>query len=446
MPNEKLINEIESILGQVAELGAEKERTRLGPNLLVTNPTPTGLSNYILVRDDRDGDNILALKVPGVVYNTNDLVNVLFVRGGEAIAFQQGSGSSSSGIWGIIAGTSTDIYYNAGDAVIGKVTAPDARLELLDTAQPQLRLTFQDATKYADLTVDTSHDLTINPSSTGQIILATVDVTIEEDLIHSGDTDTKMTFTADDIEFTVGGLSLLKLTEDAQDLITLGPGSGDVDINFNGDMFLRGSDAFFGHTITAPSSSINQIEMASSGNKAISSSSFSTTATFAGEPVIQLQKSHTASIGTLSTTQDGERLGRLDIVGVDSNNANRSTAGFRATQVGAAGVANVPSKLELVAANNVAIMALDESQNVGVGITSAIAAKLHVDQSSTTAAIPVLYLDQADVSEEMVEFNTTIGVGNAIEAVGAKTLTPTHFIKCTLPGGLTRYWEVGTIA
>lgn len=83
--------------------------------------------------------------------------------------------------------------------------------------------------------------------------------------------------------------------------------------------------------------------------------------------------------------------------------------------------------------------------NVGVGPTVPTA-KLHVDQASSTAAIPVLILDQADVSEEMIEFVSTIGVGNAIEAVGGKTLTVTHFIKITLPGALTRYIEVGTIA
>jgi len=67
-------------------------------------------------------------------------------------------------------------------------------------------------------------------------------------------------------------------------------------------------------------------------------------------------------------------------------------------------------------------------------------------QHSATTAVPVLLLSQADVSEEMIEFACTIGVGNAIEAVGGKTLTTTHFIKVTLPGGLTRYIPVGTIA
>lgn len=88
---------------------------------------------------------------------------------------------------------------------------------------------------------------------------------------------------------------------------------------------------------------------------------------------------------------------------------------------------------------------IESDGNVGIGTTNPTA-RLHIDQSSPTAVKPVLLLDQADISEEMIEFNATIGIGNAIEAVGAKTLTVTHFIKVTLPGGLTRYLPVGTIA
>jgi len=82
---------------------------------------------------------------------------------------------------------------------------------------------------------------------------------------------------------------------------------------------------------------------------------------------------------------------------------------------------------------------------VAVG-TNTPSAKLHVDQNSPTGTIPVLYLDQADSSEEMIEFNSVIGIGNAIEAVGAKVLTNTHFIKVTLTGGIVRYIPVGEIA
>ena len=39
----------------------------------------------------------------------------------------------------------------------------------------------------------------------------------------------------------------------------------------------------------------------------------------------------------------------------------------------------------------------------------------HIDQASTTAAIPVLTLDQADLSEEFIDFVTTVGAGNPID-------------------------------
>ena len=56
------------------------------------------------------------------------------------------------------------------------------------------------------------------------------------------------------------------------------------------------------------------------------------------------------------------------------------------------------------------------SGNVGIGTTTPTA-KLHVDQSSTTAAIPVLTLDQADVSEEFIHF-----IGTAANEVLTQSL------------------------
>lgn len=95
--------------------------------------------------------------------------------------------------------------------------------------------------------------------------------------------------------------------------------------------------------------------------------------------------------------------------------------------------------------NNVERVKVDSVGNVAIG-PSGPTARLHVDQDSAAGLVPVLFLEQADISEEMITFDSTIGVGNAIEAVGAKTLTTTHFIKVTLPGSLTRYLPVGTIA
>jgi hypothetical protein len=57
---------------------------------------------------------------------------------------------------------------------------------------------------------------------------------------------------------------------------------------------------------------------------------------------------------------------------------------------------------------------------VGIGET-APGGRLTVDQSSTTAAIPTLELEQADLSEEFINFVTTIGAGNPVQvaALGA---------------------------
>jgi hypothetical protein len=284
MPNETLISEIENLLADVIDLGGDNERSQIVPNLTVQDANPTNLDGWVIVSDDRDGDNILARKVGSVIYSDNDLVNVMFLRGTEPIAFQQGTRSSNNGIWEIVPSTSTDIYYDKGKVGIGTstiphggvgvallalegtdfseadgphiqittdfndrpvmqylhlgydeialnfdsyvdsagndissaqwnnfqiqksngnfrirydtavaaggaiswaegltvngtsgsvgigVTSPAAKLESVSNSLAQLRLSHTFGSKYVDFTVDTNHDLTIKPSSTGQII------------------------------------------------------------------------------------------------------------------------------------------------------------------------------------------------------------------------------------------------------------------------------------
>ena len=80
---------------------------------------------------------------------------------------------------------------------------------------------------------------------------------------------------------------------------------------------------------------------------------------------------------------------------------------------------------------------------VGIG-TLTPAAKVEIVQENATGAIPVITLEQVDVSEEIIEITSTAGTGNAVEAVGGKSLTTTLFIKCTV-NGATVYIPAGTI-
>lgn len=140
---------------------------------------------------------------------------------------------------------------------------------------------------YNPATLADGLEITVNATVGLSVTDATV--LIPGDLVHAGDPDNKIAFTDDVQTFTVGGLAMLTLTEAAQDLITFGPGSGDVDINFNGDMFLQGSDGFLGVAKVAPSFLIdaaghvriteaNRLKLAGTGASDVSMDAWGSTA------------------------------------------------------------------------------------------------------------------------------------------------------------------------
>ena len=130
--------------------------------------------------------------------------------------------------------------------------------------------------------------------------------------------------------------------------------------------------------------------------------------------------------------------GTTDVAGIQFGDGGGAARGYVRYD-------NNVDELELWAGGAEALV-IDSNQDMCVGNTAA-SAKVHIDQASATGAKPVLLLKQTDVSEEMIELDgTTVGTGNAIEAVGAKTLTTTHFIKVTITGVGTRYIPCGTIA
>jgi hypothetical protein len=75
------------------------------------------------------------------------------------------------------------------------------------------------------------------------------------------------------------------------------------------------------------------------------------------------------------------------------------------------------------------------TNRLGVNINNP-AAQTDVRQTSATGAVPTLYLNQADLSEEFIQFQTTIGAGNPISTATALPAAPTHRIRVSVNGTL----------
>ena len=81
-----------------------------------------------------------------------------------------------------------------------------------------------------------------------------------------------------------------------------------------------------------------------------------------------------------------------------------------------------------------------------VAACNADSAVLRVEQTATDGVATCVALKQDDLNIPFITFETTIGTGNALEAVGGKTLTTTHFVMVDIEGVGARYLPVGTIA
>jgi hypothetical protein len=236
------------------------------------------------------------------------------------------------------------------DGNIGIGTAgPDAKLEVSTIAGAQFRLTFEDGVKFAGFTVDTNHDLTIKPSSAGQIILQPTTDSI--DFFQVLDAD--------------GGIPVLNVDATNE---RVGTGTAEPFQNLAG-----GAADLTGKGIHIKSSSI--VRFILEGD--IAAFNIIDTGGGANDKIVSVAV-------------------RLGVCRWLSSNDDLTTR-----------------------VDNIFVMDLG-SGNVGCG-TGIPTAQLHVDQISTIAAKPVISLDQADLSEEFVNFVTTIGAGNPIDTAAIGT-------------------------
>tara|TARA_A100001515_G_C4588304_1_gene215279 strand:- start:1622 stop:3151 length:1530 start_codon:yes stop_codon:yes gene_type:complete len=174
----------------------------------------------------------IALKTGGVDRITVTNSHVSSSVNLSASAFY-GDGSNLSGIDAAAITT----YNTAGEnRVITSVNS--------STVQGESKLTFD------------GNVLLVNASISGSGNISGSSIFVENDIFHTGDPDTKITFGTDTITLTAGNENLLTLTEGSQDVVTVGDG-GDVDFavktnNHTDTIFVQGDNDKVGIRTSSP--------------------------------------------------------------------------------------------------------------------------------------------------------------------------------------------------
>lgn len=104
------------------------------------------------------------------------------------------------------------------------------------------------------------------------------------------------------------------------------------------------------------------------------------------------------------------------VANLDVNIQDASTIG----QVIKGATSQTANLQEWRSSSGTGLVAVTSAGNVGINVT-APAGKLDIQQTSTTAAIPTLILDQSDLSEEFIQFESTVGAGNPIDTAALGT-------------------------
>ena len=89
---------------------------------------------------------------------------------------------------------------------------------------------------------------------------STDDIEVGDSIYHSGDTNTKISFTTDQIDFTAGNIAMLKLDETTQNIVVINEGSADVDFRVENNVNSYGlysngarTNTFIGYGSSLPS-------------------------------------------------------------------------------------------------------------------------------------------------------------------------------------------------
>ena len=129
------------------------------------------------------------------------------------------------------------------------------------------------------------------------------------------------------------------------------------------------------------SSPMWQLDVVGLNQQILNLESYSSTfSDYQGEPGVFLTKSASNTVGTKTTTRDGENLGSIFFNGVRIDGAVRTAAFMRVIQVGSAGTVNIPAKYSFYTSNGINSaterLTIASDGNIGIGAASP-AVQLH---------------------------------------------------------------------
>ena len=159
---------------------------------------------------------------------------------------------------------------------------------------------------------------------------------------------------------------------------------------------------------------------------------------------------NTLKVSTAGTPASGAMYAEFDFTGITDTNENvgvKIDATGKKVQALNIIAAPIASSVAYVAAG--AALAADKAvlEVVSVPTTNnADAAVLRLEQTHTAGGANILHMVQNDLDKPFIGFETTVGTGNAIQAVAELALTATHYIMVDIEGVGTRYLAVGTVA
>ena len=195
---------------------AQPNVTSLGTLTSVTKGDITATGNSVLGNAITDTHTFT-----GNITASNNISASSFITDGHITASGNISGSvTSTGSFGTINTTHVNTTHVNSTNVIG---------------------TLQTAAQTNITSVGTLDSLTVtgNITANGNIVgddetdITNIETIECDNIVHDGDTDTKIEFTTDQIDFTCGGEQMLRLDEGAQDKIEFNSGLNDIDFQVN---------------------------------------------------------------------------------------------------------------------------------------------------------------------------------------------------------------------